>query len=137
MPESPPPTPAIDDALRGVLAGFPEVCMAVLFGSMASGRARADSDVDIAVAAKRPLSVVQKIALTQALAEKTGRSIDLIDLKTAPEPLLGQIVQHGRRLMGNDTLFGELIYRHLMEQADFMPYQNRVLAQRRLAWIGQ
>ncbi len=136
MPDSLSATPALDDALRGVLAGFPEVGLAVLFGSMASGRARADSDVDIAVAAKRALSVAQKIALTQALAEKTGRPIDLVDLKTAPEPLLGQIVQHGRRLMGSDTQFGELIYRHLMEQADFIPYQNRVLAQRRMAWIG-
>jgi len=136
MPDSLSATPALDDALRGVLAGFPEVGLAVLFGSMASGRARADSDVDIAVAAKRALSVAQKIALTQALAEKTGRPIDLVDLKTAPEPLLGQIVQHGRRLMGSDTQFGELIYRHLMEQADFIPYQNRVLAQRKMAWIG-
>lgn len=92
--------------------------------------------MDIAVAAQRALSVAQKIALTQALAEKTGRPIDLVDLKTAPEPLLGQIVQHGRRLMGSDTQFGELIYRHLMEQADFIPYQNRMLAQRRMAWIG-
>ena len=127
---------ALDDALRGVLASFPEVSLAVLFGSMASGRARADSDLDIAVAAKCALSVAQKIALTQALAEKTGRPIDLVDLKTVPEPLLGQIVQHGRRLMGSDTQFGELIYRHLMEQADFIPYQNRMLAQRRMAWIG-
>lgn len=76
------------------------------------------------------------MALTQALAEQTGRPVDLVDLATVTEPLLGQVVQHGRRLLGSDTQFAQLISRHLIEQADFMPYRNRVLAERRMAWIG-
>ncbi|MDO9241730.1 MAG: nucleotidyltransferase domain-containing protein, partial [Methylicorpusculum sp.] len=79
----------------------------------------------------------EKMALIQALAEVTGRPVDLIDLTTAPEPLLGQIVLHGRRILGNDTLFGNLISRHLIEQADFMPYRNRILSERRKAWLGK
>jgi hypothetical protein len=93
--------------------------------------------LDIAVAADQPLTFAEKMAMIQALAEKTGRPIDLIDLATVTEPLLGQIVQHGRRLLGSDTLYGNLINRHLIEQADFMPYRNRVLAERRMAWIGK
>jgi len=30
-----------------------------------------------------------------------------------------------------------LISRHLTEQADFMPLQQRILKERRLAWIGK
>ena len=127
----------LDAQLREVLAHFPEVSLAVLFGSVAQERQRPDSDLDIAVAADQPLTVTEKIAMTQALAEKTGRPIDLIDLATVTEPLLGQIVQHGRRLLGSDTLFGNLISRHLFEQADFMPIRARVLAERRMAWIGK
>lgn len=127
----------IDAQLREVLEHFPGVSLAVLFGSIAAGRPRTDSDLDIAVAADHPLTVAEIIAMTQALADKTGRPIDLIDLATVTEPLLGQIVQHGRRLLGSDTLFGNLITRHLFEQADFMPYRNRVLAERRMAWIGK
>ena len=127
----------LDAQLREVLAHFPEVSLAVLFGSVAQERQRPDSDLDIAVAADHPLTVAEKIAMTQALAEKTGRPIDLIDLATVTEPLLGQIVQHGRRLLGSDTLFGNLISRHLFEQADFMPIRARVLAERRMAWIGK
>lgn len=136
---SPHPTPpaALETALCEVLARFPGITLAVLFGSVAAGRARADSDLDIAVAAQRPLTVAEKIALTQALAEKTGRPIDLIDLATVAEPLLGQIVQHGKRILGSDTLFARLISRHLIEEADFMPYRRRVLAERRRAWIGK
>lgn len=127
----------IDIQLREVLTRFPALMLALVFGSVAQGRQRADSDLDIAVAADHPLTVAEKIAMTQALAEKTGRPIDLIDLATVTEPLLGQIVQHGRRLLGSDTLFGNLISRHLFEQADFMPIRARVLAERRMVWIGK
>lgn len=135
-PETP-PLPTVLAALREVLAHFPHITLALLFGSVAAGRARADSDLDIAVLAQRPLAVTEHIALTQALAEQTGRPIDLIDLATAPEPLLGQIVQNGQRILGSDNSYARPIQRHLIEQADFMPYRNRVLAERRMAWIGK
>lgn len=127
----------IKTALSEVLAQFPQITLAVLFGSLATGKARPDSDLDIAVGAKIPLTAVERIALIQALAEKIGRPVDLIDLKLVGEPLLGQIVQHGQRICGSDTLFARLIHRHLMEQADFVPYQNRIISERRMAWIGK
>lgn len=127
----------LDNQLRELFARFPQITLAVLFGSIASGSYREDSDLDIAVAAQAPLSHDEKIAFVSALAESTGRAIDLIDLNSVTEPLLGQIVAHGRRILGSDTLFGQLIYRHLIEQADFMPYHTRLLAERREAWIGK
>lgn len=127
----------IDAQLKDTLTSFPKIILAVLFGSVALGRQRADSDLDIAVSAKQALTAHEKIALISALAELTGRPIDLIDLKVVSEPLLGQIVRHGRRILGSDTLYGELISRHLLEQADFMPYRSRLLAERRMAWIGK
>ena len=127
----------IEAQIMEVFEHFPQIALAVVFGSIAMGRQRADSDLDIAVAAKQALTVDEKIALVGALADCTGRTIDLIDLNVVSEPLLGQIVRHGRRLMGSDTLYGELISRHLFEQADFMPYRTRLLAERRMAWIGK
>lgn len=128
--------PDLAALLRHALAGFANIELALVFGSVATGRARFDSDLDIAVAAKRALTSVEKQCLMSALAENTGRAIDLIDLNVAGEPLLGQIVRHGKRLMGSDEAYGKLISRHLMDQADFMPYRNRILAERRAAWIG-
>ena len=127
----------IDALLKDVLAHFPQIVLAVLFGSVALGRQRPDSDLDIAVAAAQPLTPDEKIAIIGALAERTGRPIDLIDLKGVSEPLLGQVVRHGRRILGSDTYYGALINRHLLEQADFMPYRSRVLAERRRSWIGK
>ncbi|MDZ4165759.1 MAG: nucleotidyltransferase domain-containing protein [Smithellaceae bacterium] len=127
----------IDAQIKEVLREFPQLRLAVLFGSIALGRQQPDSDLDLAVAAHQPLTAQEKIAMISALAEHTGRTIDLIDLKVVAEPLLGQIVRHGRRIQGSDTLYGELISRHLFEQADFLPYRSRLLAERRMAWIGK
>lgn len=130
------PEPPIDAQLRQVLARYPAVRLAYLFGSLASGRARPDSDLDLAVLAERPLAPEAKMALIEALAHRFGRPVDLVDLAQVGEPLLGQILLHGRRLLGSDTLHGDMISRHLIEQADFLPYRDRVLAERRRAWIG-
>jgi len=124
-------------ALQAVLAKQEGIRLAILFGSLASGTARAESDLDVAVDAGHPLEVAEKMRLIGDLAAATGRSIDLVDLQSVGEPLLGQILRHGKRLIGNDTHYGELIRKHLFEQADFMPYRNRILAERRKAWIGK
>lgn len=131
------PSGNLESQLREVFAHFPEVVLVVLFGSMASGQQRADSDLDVAMLTDSPITIEQKIAIISSLAECIGRPIDLIDLREVTEPLLGQIVKHGQRVLGSDALYGDLISRHLFEQADFMPYQARILAERRVAWIGK
>ena len=132
-----PIAPALAAQLRDCLADFPNVELALVFGSVATGQARFDSDLDIAVAAQRALTSMEKQNIISALAACTGRPIDLIDLKTAGEPLVGQIVRHGVRILGSDRAYGNLISRHLLDRADFMPYRNRILAERRAAWIGK
>lgn len=130
------PKLTLDCLLSEVLASFPQVKLAIVFGSMASGRQRADSDLDLAVLATHGLQLSERSSLIAALAARTGRAIDLIDLQHAHEPLLGQILRHGRRVLGSETLLGDLINHHLLERADFMPYRSRILAERRMAWIG-
>ena len=128
---------AIDSLARDALARCSNVSLAIIFGSVAAGRPRADSDLDIAVGADQPISMPERIAIIQTLAEVTGRPIDLIDLAAVTEPLLGQILKPGRRALGSDTSYGKLISRHLIDQADFMPLIDRMLAERRMAWIGK
>ncbi|NWG87497.1 MAG: nucleotidyltransferase domain-containing protein [Hydrogenophilaceae bacterium] len=127
---------SFDAQLRQVLARHSFLRLAYLFGSLASGSAREDSDLDLAVGAARPLCAEEKAALIAELAERFGRPVDLVDLAKVGEPLLGQILVHGRRILGDDTLHGDMICRHLFEQADFLPYRDRLLAERRQAWIG-
>jgi len=127
----------VDMDVRTVLNRHPEIHLALLFGSMATGHAGHDSDVDLAVARERALVAGEKMALMSELAEATGRVIDLIDLHSVGTLLLGQIVKGGRRILGTDERYAELIKRYLFEEADFMPYYRRILSERRAAWIGK
>ncbi len=126
-----------DDALRQVLSSFPNLTMAIVFGSVAWGNPRRKSDLDIAVQAPHALAPSDKMAIIMALATQTGRPIDLVDLCAVPDMLRAQIIRHGRRLFGSDEAYARLLSRHLVEQADFLPYRNRVLAERRLTWTGK
>ncbi len=126
----------IDDEIRGVLSRFSSIHLAIVFGSVASGHARPDSDLDLAVLGKTPLSANEKIELIAALAQQVGRPIDLVDLYEGPQPLLGQVIRDGRRILGTDSAFAALITRNLLDQADFVPLQNRILAERRKAWLS-
>ena len=122
--------------LRKALLGHPYVHTAIVFGSVAEGRARSDSDLDFAVQANAPLTASQKQQLIEDLTIATGRPVDLVDLSSVGVVLLGQILKHGRRLLGGDSDYAELLSRHLIDAEDFLPYVRRMLAERRKAWIG-
>ncbi len=128
--------PEIDVLIEQVLKKHPQILLAVLFGSLASDTAGVDSDIDLAVCADKPLDVNEKMQLIMDLAESIGRPVDLVDLKTVGEPLLGQIITGGRKVLGDDSRYALMLSKHLFNQADFTPYRNRILRERRLAWIG-
>ena len=127
----------LSDSMQRAFTRHPEIRLVMLFGSLAAGRVRRDSDFDLAVDAGRALMAAEKACLIAELAEATGRPVDLIDLHVAVEPLLGQILKRGRRILGSNGACAELIKRHVFEEADFMPYRRRILAERRCAWIGK
>lgn len=127
----------LNRAILTAIGTQPDIRLAILFGSLVAGKARAESDLDLAVDAGRCLTADEKIALISELAESTGRPIDLVDIHAAGEPLLGQVLKHGKRIFGSDTHYGNLIRRHVFDQADYLPYRNRILAERRRAWIGK
>lgn len=115
-------------------AGEPRLVL--LFGSVARGTARPDSDLDLAIDLGRPLTVDDRLALVDALAAASGRPVDLIDLRRAGVPLTGEILKHGVRLAGDLATYSALIARHLTDVEDFMPAYNRLMAQRLGAWVA-
>jgi predicted nucleotidyltransferase len=127
----------LNQAILAAISTQPGIRLAILFGSLAGGEGRSESDLDLAVDAGRRLTAGEKMALISELAGSTGRPVDLVDIQAIGEPLLGQILQHGKRILGSDTLYANLIRRHLFDQADYLPYRNRILAERRQAWIGK
>ena len=109
--------------------------LAVIFGSVARGLARADSDVDIAARYAAALDADEKLSLVRALGAATGRPIDLIDLRTAGPIVARQALTTGKRLFGTDTAFATQLSRTLIDYADFAPLIERTLRERRDAWM--
>lgn len=129
-------TSSVQERIQEILAAFPAIRLAVLFGSVARGTERPDSDLDLAVQADHRLTSEQRMAITEALALAFNRPIDLIDLRSAGQPLLNEIVSGGIQVLGSRHLWGDLVYRNVMENEDFVPYQKRILEGRRRAWIN-
>jgi predicted nucleotidyltransferase len=116
--------------VHAVLSSHPDIRLAYVFGSIARNRARQDSDLDVAVQAEKPLDSAMCIQLIEDLTLATGRPVDLVDLQTVGEPLLGQILKHGQRIIGDQAAHVAMMSCHVYAMEDFMPYVNRMLAER-------
>jgi len=132
---NPPPLNEELQRLQAHLSQRDDVMLAIAFGSVASGQARFDSDLDLAIDLGRELTADDKLALISDLATLTGRPIDLVDLRTVGVPLLGQILAHGKRLVGSNSSYAQLMSRNLFDTADFLPLRNRILKERRERWM--
>lgn len=69
-----------------------------LFGSYASGGARPDSDVDLALLCEPPLRLMERTSLMDQIARAIGREVDLTDLRSAQPTLAWEIVTTGKLL---------------------------------------
>ncbi len=125
------------NAVREALRPFGFLRLALVFGSVARHEAGAQSDVDVAVLAQRRLTPQEHIQLVEALALRTGRPVDLVDLAIAGQPLMGEIMRDGVRVLGEATTHAEVATRCVLDAADFLPYVQRLQAERRRAWIGR
>lgn len=126
---------ALVEKLRMVLESFPEITLGAVFGSIATGTAQPHSDIDVAVQAARPLTTDQKMSIIEAIALAFDRPVDLVDLRTVGQPLLHEIIAGGIQVVGTRKEWGDLMFRNIMENEDFVPYQQRILEGRRKAWI--
>ena len=96
----------LPDTLRDVLRdAFPQrrVLGAWLYGSQATGRTRADSDIDIAVLCDAPLDPVALFDAGGRIAAALGTTVDLVDLRQAGGLLRVEATQHGKPLVPATT----------------------------------
>jgi len=96
----------LESALRQLLQErFPEIRLALLFGSAAREQLDAESDIDLAVATDRPLSARQRLAVIDAVAMATGRAVDLVDLMQFNDPITQAALRTDRTLFSCDGAF--------------------------------
>lgn len=73
-----------------------------VFGSEAAGRARPDSDLDLAALFRRHPSPVELFEAKSDAVAEIGRAIDLVDLDEASPILAMQALRHGHLLVDGD-----------------------------------
>lgn len=99
-------------ALVAALRTEPGVEAAVLFGSVAKGTDRADSDVDLAIALRREASTSVP-ALERRLTRTIGRPVHVVRLQDALADggFALEIVDHGRPLTDRGEVWASLLRR--------------------------
>lgn len=81
---------------------LPDVLAIYLFGSRATHAARHDSDLDLAVLVPGYADPLALWHLAGRLADQTGHSVDLLDLRAASTVMQYQVITTGRRLWAQD-----------------------------------
>ena len=113
--------------LSDILSTMPELELAVLIGSRATGTARPDSDWDIAIRWNRGMDFFQQLAMTEQLRRALAgalclpeQAVDLIDIPTARLAMRAVVAEEGIPLKGGDSLvwyrFLQRTWRELEEQ---------------------
>ena len=93
-------------ALREYLASQSDVVAGYIFGSVAQGRARPGSDVDVAVLLSDDLDgearFMRRLRLGAEVEGAIGYRTDLVVLNDAPPLLQHQVLKHGRLIFERD-----------------------------------
>jgi predicted nucleotidyltransferase len=125
----------VPDALIKALDGVDGLVSAYLFGSVASGRAHRESDVDVGVLLDRQKCPTAgqrfdvRLTLIGPLQSAVGRDVDLVVLNDAPPQLARHIMTTGQRLVVKDAERDHAQLRvTLSRAADLEPFLRRLRA---------
>lgn len=113
----------LEDKLRAALAGRADLRFAILFGSSVSRGPDAARDVDVALAPRVSMSLMELGALAVDLERAIGHDVDVIDLDGASTLLRWEVLRGGRvvHVSDEDALRAFRVYVPL-EYADLRPY---------------
>lgn len=116
-------------AVRDALAGDARVELAIVFGSVARGAERPDSDVDVAVRTHGDVDLSEISAL---IGRRVGREVEVVSLRDAGVPLVDAILRDGVVVhQGRAGAGAEWWSRALMDREVDGPWYARM----RNAWL--
>lgn len=104
--------------MTSILRRRKKIAAAYVFGSMATGRNRKGSDVDLAIFAKKPISSRERLRLEANLSSLLRRDVDLIVFGRAAPLLQHQILKYGRLICENDP--AERIRQEVLGRAEYL-----------------
>ena len=118
----------LNQRLRQVAAFFPEMKLAVLFGSTARRQDRPGSDVDLGILLD-PYSPELRFRVEADLGRAAGRSVDVILLDDAPPLLRFEIAKEGVLLFQReDHLWTGFKAKAMVDWWDWAPTHRMIAA---------
>ena len=97
-----------------------EALFGCVFGSVLEPRFNDDSDIDLAVHYKGPVSFEQQMRLNRLLSDELDRDIDVIDLGTADPIIIMQIIRNGQLVFADEPdQYHQFVARKISEYIDF------------------
>ena len=131
--------PELERRLIAALATRGEIQEAYLFGSRATGRAQAHSDIDVAVYVDLGLADESGYGYASSLAadlmSAAGSSdVDVVILNQAPPVLYHRVLRDGRRILTRDPLATAAREGYALSRyCDYVPQLAKIEAARRSA----
>lgn len=97
-----------------------------IFGSVARGQERSDSDVDLAVLCEPQLGLERAVVMDQ-VARSLGRNADVIDLRSAAPSLAWEVLTTGRLVDERDAVAVERFVREARYAAEDDEQRSRMV----------
>ncbi len=110
-------------AIKGVFENYPSVMAVYLFGSMASGKTRHDSDIDLGVIIDDSNIRPSKLDILTQLVRVGFENVDLVFVDPSDIVLLFEVVRHNKLLFKKDEFdSGSFFSLTVRRYFDFLPY---------------
>ena len=109
---------SIADAISRFAVSHNDIVAVYVFGSVATGRSRAASDLDLAIMSRGQISGDERIAYETELSNTLGRDVDLVVFGQSGALLQHQILKNGKLVFESD--FGERVRQEVMARAEYL-----------------
>ncbi len=90
--------------IKDFLEKDPNIVFALVFGSAATGKLRKDSDIDVAIYVKSPVSGYELLSLMQKLSDLVKKEVEIVVLNEASPLLRHQVMKNRKELFIKDFL---------------------------------
>ena len=118
----------IEKAKQIILERLPDVRAIYLFGSFGTDYERKDSDIDIAVLARKPFDAMTRWNVGQDIAVAVNQDVDLIDFLSIVTDFQYEIIMSGRRIYCKDEFDVDLYENFIMsEHIQFMERRQSIV----------
>lgn len=125
----------VERKLRGFFAEEKNISLAFLFGSQSRGRARPDSDVDVAALFEEAPSSEEVFDLRERLVSLLDREVDMVVLNGAGPIIKMQVLKTGIKLKSLRGGYEQFFVRTINDYGDFKLFRapiERAVARRRI-----